>query len=283
LRAPKEPELVKIQMVLKRPEAATAANRPAEGMAPAEQIAQTTEAAKSPSVPAPMPSPRMGRLLRYSPIAKRTIKPAAPSMEPLRGAVETGGNLPCPVLPESLLAFRDPQLRPLFVEQYAVRKKSGWGQLFLVALLGLALGWAVHFAYVTYMERMDADTEVEATAAATAPGTKTGTAPSAPAVNLFAKSIEVTGFRIVMDPTRKSEVQYVVVNHSAVRFPDAKVYVTLYSTDAHAGQPPLCKFSFAAPNLGPFEAKEMASSVESTRPGNRPEWRDLRAEIAIGQ
>ena len=102
--------------------------------------------------------------------------------------------------------------------------------------------------------------------------------------NPLSKAIEVTGIRIVMDPSQKPQVQYLVVNHSPARFPDATIYVTLRSADAHIGQAPLCRFSFAAPNLGPFEAKEMISSIEKTsRTVNLPEWQDLRAEVELGQ
>jgi hypothetical protein len=74
------------------------------------------------------------------------------------------------------------------------------------------------------------------------------------------------------------------VNHSPARFSDATVYVTLHAAGARAGQPPLCRFSFAAPNLGPFEAKEMISAIEKTnRPVNLPDWQALRAEIEIGK
>jgi hypothetical protein len=62
------------------------------------------------------------------------------------------------------------------------------------------------------------------------------------------------------------------------------VYVTLRTADDTPGQPPLSRFSFAAPNLGPYQSKEMISSIEKmNRPVALPEWQDLRADLEIGQ
>jgi hypothetical protein len=116
-------------------------------------------------------------------------------------------------------------------------------------------------------------------------------APVAPAADVssasaapLAKAIEVTGFRIQMDPAKKSEIQYLVVNHTPARFSGVTVYVTLYAADSKAGQPPLCKFQFTAPNLAPFQAKDMTSAIERvTRPVSLPDWQDLRASVEIGE
>ena len=279
-RPEREPALVKLQMRLTMPVAPVVANNPAQSMVPEVEAAPAKDLAQAPDIPARSPSPRMGRLLRYSPIAKRTIIPAAPSWEPTKTSVEVTGTIPGPVLPAALVSFQDPELKPQFLEQATLRKSSSWGQLFLVALLGIGLGLGVHYLYVSYMHPAEAEADVSDNSAPAS----TPVAAAAPSMaNGFTKSMEVTGFRIVMDPTRKTEIHYIVVNHSGIRFPDAKVNVTLYSTDARVGQPPLCRFSFAAPNLGPFEAKEMASSLDSSPAGNPPEWRDLRAEISVGQ
>ncbi len=279
-RPKREPALVKVQMRLTMPVAPVVANNPAQSMVLEVEVAPQKDLAQAPDLPARFPSPRMGRLLRYSPVAKRTIVPAAPSREPLKSSVEVMGTIPAPMLPAALVSFKDPGLRPQFLEQAVLRKSSSWGQLFLVALLGIGLGLGVHYLYVSYMHPPEADADVaEDSAPASTPAAAVASSPG----NGFTKSMEVTGFRIVVDPTRKTEIHYIVVNHSGVRFPDAKVSVTLYSTDARVGQPPLCHFSFAVPNLGPFEAKEMVSSLESSPAGNPPEWRDLRAEVSIGQ
>ena len=100
--------------------------------------------------------------------------------------------------------------------------------------------------------------EADAPAAPVAPTPDVSSVSASP----LAKAIEVTGFRIQMDPAKKSEIQYLVVNHTPARFTGVTVYVTLYAADAKAGQPPLCRFQFAAPNLAPFQAKDMTSAIE---------------------
>ena len=85
-----------------------------------------------------------------------------------------------------------------------------------------------------------------------------------------------------MGPAKKSEIQYLVVNHTPLRVTGVNVNVTLYAADAKAGQPALCTFQFAAPNLGPFQSKDMTSAIETTvRTVNVPDWQDLRASVEI--
>jgi hypothetical protein len=108
--------------------------------------------------------------------------------------------------------------------------------------------------------------------------------PSQPAAHPLAQFVEVTGFRIVVDFNKKSEIHYLVVNHSGADLSDVTVYVTLRTAGAKPGQPPVCRFSFRAPNLGPFESKEMTSTIEKlSRAITLPEWQDLRPEVQIAQ
>ena len=276
----KGPVPAQVQMRLAMPVVSSAAVRPAGSVEHEAPVAPANDAAQAPDTPVRQPSPRMGRLVRYSPIVKKMIVPAAPEAGPCRTSVDFGVTVPGPVLPETLLSFKDPGLTPAFIEQAALKKGFNYGLLVLVILIGSGLGFLL--ANVTHFFQLpEADAEA---AVAAAPEAKPETAPqAASASNSLSKSIEVTGFRIVENPAGKMEVQYIVVNHSAVRFPDAKVFVTLYSTDARVGQPPVCQFSFAVPNLGPFEAKEMASNFESAHSANLPEWRSLRANVSIGQ
>ena len=108
--------------------------------------------------------------------------------------------------------------------------------------------------------------------------------PAASRATPLSRAIEVTGFRIQMDPRKKSEIQYLVVNHTPSRFSGVTVYVTLHSANATLGQVPLAKFTFAGPSLGPYESREMSSAIEGiARPVAMPDWQDLRADIEIGQ
>jgi hypothetical protein len=125
------------------------------------------------------------------------------------------------------------------------------------------------------------DSKQNAVAVLETPPTTTATNTGAPPL---AKPLEVTGFRIQIDPAKKPQIQYLVVNHTPTRLNGVTVSVTLYALDAKAGQPPLCKFHFAAPNLAPYQAKEMSSALEQiSRPYTLPKWEDLRAAVDVAQ
>lgn len=88
----------------------------------------------------------------------------------------------------------------------------------------------------------------------------------------------------MVDFNKKSEIHYLVVNHSAAELSDMTVYVTLRSGAAKTGQPPLCRFSFRAPSLGPFESREMTSAIEKlSRSITLPEWQDLHSDVQVAQ
>jgi hypothetical protein len=159
----------------------------------------------------------------------------------------------------------------------------GWLVSALVMIVLLAAGLGV--VYFLLLPRTVADAKPAPTpaVAATTPAPTGGNSP-------LAKFVEVTGFRIVTstpdatkkDATKKSEVQYLIVNHSDADISDANVFVTLRS--AKPGQAPLCRFSFKVPSLGPFESKEMSSPIgNSTRAVSLPDWQEIRAEVQISQ
>jgi hypothetical protein len=107
--------------------------------------------------------------------------------------------------------------------------------------------------------------------------------PSASAAPLN-QQVEVTGFRMVAIANRMPEIHYLVVNHSAVNLSNLNIYVTLRSPGARPGQPPFSRFSFRAPELGPFEAREMVSPIErAPRQLTLPEWQSLKADVEIAQ
>ena len=80
------------------------------------------------------------------------------------------------------------------------------------------------------------------------------------------------------------EIHYLVVNHSAANLSNLNIYVTLRLPEARPGQPPFSRFSFRAPELGPFEAREMVSAIERIpRQLTLPEWQNLKADVEIAR
>ena len=107
-------------------------------------------------------------------------------------------------------------------------------------------------------------------------------APTAPPPNprVSPAELEVTGVRFVTDlKDRRPEIHYLVVNHTNAALGSVVVNVTLRGA---AGDPPLSQFSFRAPRLGPYESREMISSIERlNRPLDLPDWRDLQADVEL--
>jgi hypothetical protein len=100
----------------------------------------------------------------------------------------------------------------------------------------------------------------------------------------LSKAIEVTGFRFVGD--KKPEMRYVVVNHSGADIEAVTVYVTLRSSTAKPGQPPLYRFSFRSPMLAAFESKEMSAVPDKQMDKlarSTADWQNLHADIELGQ
>jgi hypothetical protein len=158
----------------------------------------------------------------------------------------------------------------------APRGIPGWVISFLVMAGLLALGIGV-VVFLVPASHTTADAKTAAPEPVAAPAIPESSHP-------LAQYIEVTGFRFVMDLNKKSEIHYLVVNHSGAELSDINVYVTVHAANAKPGQPPLCRFSFRSTGLGPFESKEMISPIEKlARPVALPDWHDLRADVQIAQ
>jgi hypothetical protein len=239
-----------------------------------------------PSTPAWEPAPPLAPLGNYSPLEGRPLRPAIPKVLLLKKDCGPRTTLPGPMLTRRLVKFTDRGLRPIPPAFLVPKKRMIPGWMVTALILGTLLG--AGFTSVISVVRPTTEAKPAVTAP---PNPAIATAPVAPTQEVasvsaspLVKAIEVTGFRIQMDPAKKSEIQYLVVNHTAARFSGVTVYVTLYTADAKAGQPPLCRFQFTAPNLAPFQAKDMTSAIERvTRPVSLPEWQDLRATVEIGE
>jgi hypothetical protein len=185
--------------------------------------------------------------------------------------------LPGPTLPPGLANLRDAGLIALPAVETSKgkskSKSSGWLVSVTVMLVLLFMGVS---AISSLTPHSAADTKPTTPVVAEPAPADSVPAPSHP----LAKSIEVTGFRIVVDPSRKSEIHYLLVNHSSAPLDDVTVFVTLRAGSGKAGQAPLCRFSFRASSIGAFESKEMVSAIEkATRTVALPEWQDLRADV----
>jgi hypothetical protein len=182
------------------------------------------------------------------------------------------------------MSFRSPKKGSAPGAKGGASSVKGWLVSLSVMTLMLAVGggviyWAIPSQTLASVKSSASKAEPETPA----PDKAVPETPATP-TNSLSKQIEVTGFRFVTPANKKPEIHYLVVNHSALALNDVTIFVTLHSGNAKPGQPPLSRFSFRAPNVPPFESKEMSSTIEKvTQPMALPEWQDVKVDVAIGQ
>ncbi len=225
--------------------------------------------------------PPSGSWLRLAPLqsisnaASRSMHPAAPSAKVKTPDSGPKITLPGPMLPPDLQHRKDLRVASMIAAQHKRRGTPGW----LVSLMVMAALLATGVFAVVYLLPSP-----HTTAIAKSPAPETAPVPETVPTHPLADYVEVTGFRFIMDLNKKSEVHYLVVNHSTTDLSDMTVFVTVRTANAKPGQPPVCRFSFKAAGLGPLESKEMVSSIERLpRPVTLPDWHDLKADVQISQ
>jgi len=98
------------------------------------------------------------------------------------------------------------------------------------------------------------------------------------------KALEITGFRIGVDLTNKTVVQYIVVNHSSNEIAAATINVLVKAARGRFERSPIVSFSFRLPTIGPLESREMTTVLETPlRTGDVPDWQTLKPEIQVIQ
>jgi hypothetical protein len=191
------------------------------------------------------------------------------------------------MLPRELNSLAEAGLRTVHETPRAPARRSGSGRVWLVLMVVTLMAVAAVYLLPALVSN-GKPTEVEAEAsAATTPGADA--VPVIPAARpagayTLSKTVEVTGLRFAVDLNGKSEIHYLVVNHSSAQFGGVTVYVTLREVTAKAGQPPVSRFSFRAPEMGPYSSREMTAPIEKvSRQTNLPDWQNLQAEVEIAE
>jgi hypothetical protein len=137
--------------------------------------------------------------------------------------------------------------------------------------VGILAVLAVLYLYVLPKASEPADTTTLET-----PATAGGEASSGIAHPL-AKYIEITGLRIIEQGRGQVKVAYVVVNHSPADLPDLQAQLTLT-----AGGKQFFEFPATIPSIGPYESKELSSSLRThLRPYELPDWQKLTPALRI--
>jgi hypothetical protein len=147
----------------------------------------------------------------------------------------------------------------------------------------MRLGW--HFlaalvlaAFLTGCSSSSSSPDKQAKAAPAVPPHFTATNTSNP----VAKYIELVGLRVRERSSGHLVVQFGVVNHSEADIGDVKLTVSLSTTAAKPGDPPLITFPAQVSRLGPSELKDATIEVPTKlRVYELPDWQFLRADFEI--
>lgn len=143
----------------------------------------------------------------------------------------------------------------------------------------MRLGWLLLAAFLT------------ACSSSSSPDKQGKAAPAVPAhftpsntSNPVAKYLELVGFRIRERSPGHLIVQFGVVNHSEADVGDVKMTVSLSTTAAKPGDPPLISFPAQVSRLGPSELKDVTVEVPTKmRVYELPDWQFLRADCVINE
>jgi hypothetical protein len=106
----------------------------------------------------------------------------------------------------------------------------------------------------------------------------------AAANNPLLKQVEVVGLRLTQNKAKKTEVRFLLVNHSGGEIPDASGTVTLLARTRKDGEQPVGSFSFKAQALGAYESKEMSELVKTNlKVYELPDWQNLDKKVDFTQ
>jgi hypothetical protein len=149
-------------------------------------------------------------------------------------------------------------------------KLPGWMVSLLVAT-GLSLGGAVIVRNMGFSNKAE-----PVSASNSQPGE---TAPGAGSPGSFARFIEVTGLRVVVDLQKGSKLHYILVNHGPTILTNVQMRIDVYS--AASSEKPLFAVTALVSNVGPSSSREMVSDINDLRDAVIPDWENLRPKVQV--
>jgi hypothetical protein len=151
-------------------------------------------------------------------------------------------------------------------------KLPAWTVSFVVALL-LFLGVG------TLLQRLAASHDGNSVAAPSQPSDE-------PRITTGAQSpsslVEVTGLRIATGPNQRPQLEFIVVNHSAVALSNVGLRVAVRSASSQSGVAPLFRVSTTISALGPYQSREFHAELgPEVHATDVPDWQSLRADVRV--
>jgi hypothetical protein len=177
-----------------------------------------------------------------------------------------------------------PELRNFIEAQPAQHCRARKGIGLPAWITSLVIATSLFLVVAVMLQYLETNREARA-AVAPAPSQAAAAVPPAPTFEQhpFARFVEVTGLRVVADLNHRSQVQYIVVNHSASQLNGMAIRIAVRSSTDPVGAPPLFTVSAVVPSLGPHQSKEIRTDLDSElRSSAIPDWEYLRTDVQIG-
>lgn len=149
----------------------------------------------------------------------------------------------------------------------------------MTIVFALAFGGLVGGVYYA-IEKMRGPRDAPAAAAPLAKAPAAGAATKGP--HPLLKHIEIVGIRITEDPKKKTQVRFVIVNHSGAEITDLSGSLNLIARTAKAGEAPVGTLALKTPSLGPYESKEVTAALDTNlRAYELPDWQNVSVKVEI--
>jgi len=99
--------------------------------------------------------------------------------------------------------------------------------------------------------------------------------------NALARSIEVTGLRVLENVQHTFQVRYIIVNHSDTLVSNLSLRIAVRSASASNSAKPLFTVSALVTGLAPYESREVIADIEDQASREIPEWDHLKPEVQV--
>ncbi|MBK9168126.1 MAG: hypothetical protein IPM24_11755 [Bryobacterales bacterium] len=100
--------------------------------------------------------------------------------------------------------------------------------------------------------------------------------------NRMLRFLSVSGLRLLQNAQRKTEVRFVVVNHSTAQTSPIGAKARILARTNGGPDTDLGMVEFKLPALGPYETKDISAVLETKlRAYELPDWQFLKAELIL--
>ena len=169
-----------------------------------------------------------------------------------------------------------PQLRNLneqqILKQKTARKKAGLPAWTVSALVAVTLFLGVGSLLQYWAANRDTKS--------VSPSSQAGDPPATPAQQ-SSSVVEVTGLR-VLPGTQRSQLEFIVVNHSATPLTSVGLNIAVRSSSSRTQTLPLFTISTTIPSLGAYQSREFRAELDpQLRASEIPDWQSLQADVRV--